>query len=166
MNFGYFYLLAAAVGLSLAYLPVSFVFRKFFASSKNHLLKKSILSFLIIAATSILISAISLTMPHGPDNRFLHAFGGGFMIVLVCFLSCKNHGFNISKFQFAIIALLLGTAFGTVNELLEFFLESNFDLATNTSLNDSWLDLTSNTVGIFIALPVFLPFVRPTTVVS
>lgn len=159
MNFGYIYLMATAIGLGLAYFPISFIFSRFFANSKALSLKKSVFSFVTIAALSVLISAVSLTMPHGPDNRFLHAFGGGFMVVLVCFLSFKDHGFSMSRFQFGVISILLATAFGTGNELLEFFLQSNYGLVANAGLNDTWLDLTSNTFGTFIALPLLLPFV-------
>lgn len=160
MNFGYIYLLAAAIGLGLSYFLISFIFTKFFASSKAGSFKRSALSFAVITFFSILISAISLTMPHGPDNRFLHAFGGGFMIVLICFLSFKDHGFKMSRIQFSLMSVFLAMAFGTGNELLEFFLEKNFDLAANAGVYDTWLDLTSNTIGMFIALPLFLRFVR------
>lgn len=160
MNFGYIYLMVAALGLGLAYFPVSFILARLFASNKTHSWKKLMFSFVIIMVSSLLISAISLTVPHGLDNRFLHAFGGGFMAVLVCFISFKNHDFKMSRFQFAIMAILLGMAFGTANEMFEFFLQSNFGLVANASLNDTWLDLASNTVGMFIALPLLLPFVR------
>lgn len=81
-------------------------------------------------------------------------------MVLVCFLAIKNLQFGISKFQFILVSALTATAFGVGNELLEFFLENYFGLIANVSMNDTWLDLLSNTAGIIFALLVLTPLYK------
>lgn len=152
MSFGYLYLFFIAVALGMSYFLLSFIFSKFFSQPLADKSLKKIYPVASIVILSIIISASTLEMPTGLDNRLLHAFGGGLMVVLVCFLATKNLQSGISRFQFAVISTLTATAFGVANELLEFFLQSYFSLVANTGLNDTWLDLTSNTVGIMIAI--------------
>ncbi len=160
MSYGHLYLFFAAIGLGVSYFLLSFIFSKFFSQPLANGRLKKLKPILIVVILSLIISAISHEMPVGPDNRFLHALGGGFMVVLVCFLAIKNLQFGISKFQFIVVSALTATAFGVANELLEFFLENYFGLVSNVSLNDTWLDLASNTVGILVALFILTPLYK------
>ena len=160
MSYGHLYLFSAAIGLGASYFLLSFIFSKFFSQPLAIEKLKKLKPVCIIVVLSLVISAISHEMPVGPDNRFLHALGGGLMVVLVCFLAIKNLQFGISRFQFIVVSALTATAFGVGNELLEFFLENYFGLIANVSLNDTWLDLLSNTVGIIFALLVLTPLYK------
>lgn len=160
MSYGHLYLFFTAIGLGVSYFLLSFVFSRFFSQPLTNKSLKKLYPVSIIVILSLIISAISHEMPVGPDNRFLHALGGGWMMVLVCFLAIKNLQFGISRFQFILVSALTATAFGVANELLEFFLENYFGLIANVSLNDTWLDLLSNTAGITFALLVLTPFCK------
>jgi hypothetical protein len=94
------------------------------------------------------------------SNRFLHAFGGGFLGFLTCFLAAKDSSVVINKFQFFIFSVLIVIALGVANEILEFLLQNYVGIVFATSVNDTWLDLISNTIGIFIASAIFIPLVR------
>lgn len=125
--------------------------------------KGTILSFLIIIVLSLInyFFIISfLNIESGIGNRLLHAFGGAFIAFLVCFLVVKDGKLDISKFQFFIISLLMVTALGVVNEIYEFILQNYFDKIAAATVDDTWLDLISNTVGILVAGICFIPFIN------
>lgn len=90
-------------------------------------------------------------------NRFLHIFGGGFAATLVVFFACRDAGLPLKRSQFIVLAILLATTFGTVNELLEFTLQRYTSLTFAESTDDTWLDLVSNTVGIILACLTLFP---------
>ena len=81
------------------------------------------------------------------------------MAIVVCFLAIKDSGVRVRKFQFLIISILVATALGVMNEILEFFLQNYFGFISSATVNDTWLDLISNTVGILIATTILTPFV-------
>lgn len=91
-------------------------------------------------------------------NRFLHTFGGGFLVVLVCFLAIKDSNTTVNKFQFFIISISMAALFGTANEILEFILQNLLGLTAAYTINDTWLDLISNTIGSIIGVIALMPF--------
>lgn len=97
---------------------------------------------------SIAALLLSLAIPDiALSNRFLHAFGGGFVPFLICFLAARDSKVKINKFQFLVFSFLIVTAFGVANEILEFFLQHYTYLIFAYTIDDTWLDLISNTVG-------------------
>jgi len=125
--------------------------------------KRDIISLFIIFLISFLVYIIAFRIPNEQlSNRFLHAFGGGFLAFLICFLIVKNTNLQLTKFQFFIFSFLLVTAMGVTNEILEFFLQNYAGFIFSASVNDTWLDLISNAVGALIAGAVLVPFVNRT----
>lgn len=160
MSYGHIYLFFISLSLGASYFFLSLVFSKLFSQPLPDRSLNKLYPFSIIMFLSLAISAVTHEMPTGIDNRLLHALGGGFLVILVCFLALKNLQSGISRFQFIVISALTATAFGVANELLEFFLQYYFDLVANAGLNDTWLDLLSNTIGIIVALFILTPFYR------
>jgi hypothetical protein len=115
---------------------------------------------LIIFVLSILGYIIAFSIPN-PElgNRILHGFGGGFMALLAFFLAVKDTNIKLRKFQFFFFSLAVVAALGVANEILEFFLQNYVGLIFAESINDTWYDLISNTVGSLIAALLFLPFI-------
>lgn len=135
------------------------LFPYFFNQPRPPFSKRSIYSIGIIVALSALAYLISY---HIPDiqlgNRFLHAFGGGFLAFLTCWLIVRDTKIKISKFRFFVFSLLIVTALGVGNELLEFFLQTTTGYPFSDSIIDTWLDLTSNTVGALITAVLLTPW--------
>ena len=157
------YLLAITLGLCISYFILFFLFPFFFEHRIAKVTKKS---FLFAAVVTFLSFTGYLAGFHISDlefaNRLQHAFGGGFLAFLICFLATKDSGVKISKFQFFIFSALIVTALGVINESMEYVLQNyfGFTLMFADSINDTWLDLVSNTVGIAIAGVCFTPFVN------
>ena len=154
------YLLTITIGLCVSYIALFFLFPYFFNHARNKLSLKSLASILIICTISLVSCYIALGI-HDKEtgNRILHIFGGGFTAFLVCFLAVKDSGVRLRKFQFFIFSSLVVIALGVLNELIEFFLQYYFHIISAKTGIDTWLDLTSNMVGIFIAGICFVPFV-------
>jgi hypothetical protein len=155
------YLIAITLSLYVSYFALFFVFPFFFENRQAKIGLKSLVSVGLIFILSFLGYFIAFNI-QDPElsNRFLHGFGGGFMALLVCFLVVKDSNLQIRKFQFIIFSLLVVAALGVVNEILEFFLQNYTGMVFSTSVNDTWLDLISNTVGMLIAVISFTPFVN------
>jgi hypothetical protein len=116
-------------------------------------------TYAIIAGTSVAIMVISYLIPNIElGNRFIHAAGGGFMGVLVCFLAVKHSGIGIDRPRFAILSLLLVTTLGVFNEIAEFYLQYYVGFVSAPHIYDTWLDLISNMFGFMVAISLFTPF--------
>lgn len=116
-------------------------------------------TYAIIAATSIFIMVISYLIPNLElGNRFIHAAGGGFMGVLVCFLAVKHSGIAIDRARFIILSLLIVTTLGVFNEIAEFYLQYYIGFVSAPHIYDTWLDLISNMFGFMLAISIFAPF--------
>jgi len=147
-------------GLCLAYFFLEHLFSLFFEKHVAHLGRRSISSVAMIIIVSVLGYYVSSIIPDVElGNRVLHAFGGGFMTMLVCFLVVKDTRINITKFQFFVFSVLVVTAFGVGNEIFEFLLQNYTSLVFANSTADTWLDLISNTIGIIVGGACFTPFI-------
>lgn len=154
------YQLFITTSLCITYGLLYLIFPIFFTNKTVQTSSRSIFSLGIIFLFSILGYAVAVTITD-PElgNRILHGFGGGFMALLVCFLVVKDTNIQIRKFQFFLFSLLVVATLGVANEILEFFLQNYTDLVLAQSINDTWYDLISNSVGSFIAAVLFLPFI-------
>lgn len=154
------YLIILTIGLCISYFIILFLFTFFFRNQLPIVNKHSLQSVFIIVAGSFVTYAISFNIPDPQlSNRILHVLGGGFLSVGICFLVVKDARLFISRFQFFMFSFLVITAMGVGNEIFEFFLQNYSYFIFSTNPNDTWLDLISNTVGIFIGLIFFVPFI-------
>ena len=156
--------LTIAFGLCLAYLGLYFGLGPFFNQPQARLSIRSIPSLVSIIVFSLLTISIGLSISDLTlGNRVVHALGGGFISIFVCFLATRDSQVKINRFQFFVFSFMFVTTLGVVNEIMEFFLQyyfAKYDLFFATTINDTWLDLLSNTVGILVASIIFVPFVK------
>lgn len=156
------YLLMIAGAMCIAYAALFALFPLFFRQPMTPPRLQSVLSVGAIAGASLLVIWVSHRIPDAEwGNRVLHTFGGGFVGVLACVLAARDSRVQITRLQFFVFATLIVLALGVGNELIEFTLQSTTRMVFADSVNDTWLDLTSNTVGAVIGQIVLLPFVRP-----
>jgi hypothetical protein len=147
------------LAMCAAYLILLYLFPLFFGQKITPARKKPWFSLACIIIFSTFAHTASLSIQDLElANRILHIFGGGFMGFFVCFLAARDSGVNINKFQFFVFSVLIVLALGIANELFEFFLQTYFELISAATVTDTWLDLTSNAIGIVIAGLCFVPF--------
>lgn len=161
MAFIIIYLICVSFGMCVAYGAVIFLLTHFFGKPMHMFVKENVRSLFYIAGASLVINTISFLIKD-PDfsNRILHMMGGGFMGFFVCVRAVKDSTLSISRFQFLTLSMLLVTAMGVGNEILEFFLQNYFYLISSQNPFDTWLDLISNTLGIITGALVFTPFLN------
>ena len=155
------YLLLITIGLCASYFGLLFLFSFFFNNeppkiSRNFLRSVMLIFFLSCAGYAVVYSIPNIEL----GNRVLHAFGGGFMAFLVCFLVYRDMHLPITKFQFFVLSILIVTALGVANEITECILQNATGFIFSASINDTWLDLVSNTIGSFVAALFFVPFIN------
>ncbi len=157
------YLFAVTFGLCFVYYFLEHVFNLFFERHLAHLSKRSVGSVVTIIFVSLL-GYFLVTLIPDPDtgNRVLHMLGGGFLAIMVCFLVVKDSRIRMTKFQFFVFSFFVVTALGVGNEILEFFLQNYAGLEASATINDTWLDLISNTAGIIAGSICFTPFITDT----
>jgi glycopeptide antibiotics resistance protein len=118
------------------------------------------------AVGCIMICAlIALTiafLPSDPwwSNRLLHSIGGGVLASIMCFLAARDSKIGLNRMQYFLVNFLIVTALGVANELVEFFLQTYAIGSFAASIDDTWLDLTSNTIGSLsagVVLACFFP---------
>jgi hypothetical protein len=95
-------------------------------------------------------------------NRFLHAVGGGALCVIICFLVVRDNDVKIGRFQFLVFSAMVVTTLGVGNEILEYYAQTYFDIIAASTIDDTWLDLISNTVGIGITAALLTPLIGRT----
>lgn len=155
------YLSLLTMLFAATYVVLFFFFPKFFAQPAQKLQRKSIHSIISIIAIGILVFFISYAIPDPAlGNRFLHAIGGGFLAMLICFLAAWDSRVSLSRFQLISISFLISTFLGVGNEIAEFALQSITGFPFTDSLTDTWLDLLSNTVGALLASVSLLPLIK------
>jgi uncharacterized membrane protein YhaH (DUF805 family) len=161
MNPGDYYLVAMTLIFGATYFALYFFIPFLVGQKPASLSRRSLYSVLIIIGFSIATSFIASIIPDlALSNRFLHAIGGGFLAMLVCFLSSRDSNIKISKFQLISISFLVTTFLGVGNELAEFALQSITGFPFTDSLIDTWLDLTSNTVGAALGVLCLAPLIK------
>lgn len=155
------YLFLIALALCGAYGALFFFFPLFFRGAASPLNRRALHSVAYIAVAVSLIFVVSLSVPDRElGNRILHAFGGGFLSFMICFLAVRDSGLKITRFQFFVFSLFIVTFLGVTNEITEFFLQNYLGFHFADTINDTWLDLLSNTVGALIASVCFVPFIK------
>ena len=157
------YLAFITLGLCTAYFFLEHLFNLFFERHLAHVSRRNIGSVVTIILSSLFVYFIAYIIPDVElANRFLHMIGGGFLSVMVCFLVVKDSRIHISKFQFFVFSFFIVTALGVGNEIMEFILQNYFSLVAATTINDTWLDLISNLMGILAGSICFTPFIADT----
>lgn len=155
------YFLLLAIGFCVAYILLYFLFGLFFKNKTIPLKRESARSILLILLFHSLIQISVWSIPDPEwSNRFQHAIGGGFLAFFICYRVAKDSGIRIRPLQFFVWSMLVVTALGVTNELVEFFLQRVTSLVFTTGLEDTWLDLLSNSVGILVAAAFFAPFLK------
>ena len=155
------YLILISVSLCISYLALFFIFPELFNQERRKIESSSFVSILLILLLSFLGYFITFNISDVElSNRFLHGFGGGFMAFLVCFFVARDTKLKINKFQFFILSILIVTALGVANEILEFLLQNFAGFIIAVTINDTWLDLVSNSVGSLLAAACFVPFIN------
>ena len=155
------YLLGLPFGYCITYLILFFGIPLFFDTKIPRLRYRSLLSIAIILLVYFTVLKATFLIPDVElANRVLHVLGGGVLIVIVCFLSIKDSGVTINMFQFFVIGILIATMCGVINEIAEFILQSQFGFIAAHSVIDTWLDLTSNTIGAVVASACIAPLMR------
>src|SRR3989344_9085772 len=138
MEFLFLTLLTALFCIS--YFVFYLTFPIFFGQSRPEIGRRCLLSLALIIALSVAAYFISISIPDEQiGNRFLHAFGGGFLAFLMCWLVARDTNLRVSKFQFFVFSFLIATALGVGNELLEFALEITTGLIFAPTIADTWL---------------------------
>ncbi len=147
------FLLFLLICLVLFYIALLALIPLFFEQPvKNFFKNISPLSIALILVLGFLSFFVSFMIPNYElGNRFLHAVGGGVMGFVVCFLATKDSSISMSKFQFFSFSFLIVTMLGVGNEILEFCVQNLTPFVFASTINDTWLDLISNTTGAFFA---------------
>ena len=158
------YLLFLLCAMCSAYFGLTYLYWGFFEGRLPPAFRRrSLYSILGISICMLAVFTGVYLMPSmdiGIGNRILHAFGGGFLAYLVCFLIVRDSGLRISRFRFFIFTFLVVTALGVANEMLEFLLQSTTGLIFSPTPTDTWLDLASNLVGTLLAAAPLTYFVE------
>jgi hypothetical protein len=115
--------------------------------------RKSAVSVAVIVVLYLAVYAFN-AMVKDPEisNWVLHTWGGGALAVGTYFLAVRDSGVQSTTLQFFVFGFLVATALGVANELVEFFLQSQFGLIFAESVDDTWVDLTNNTLGALLTL--------------
>lgn len=155
------YPLLMTAAMFVAYLGLHFVMPYFFKGYFAPLNKSAWRSLFYIGIVSFVANGISIAI-NDPElgNRVLHAFGGGFLAFMTCYLVVKDSRLAIYRFQFFLFAFMAVISLGVANEIMEYFGQNYAGQLFAPNINDTWLDLISNCVGALIAAVCFVPLVK------
>ena len=155
------YLLGLSIIYCIVYLILFFGISFFFTNclAKPKLRSIGSIGLILLFYFSVLVISGLISDPEW-SNRILHTFGGGFLIVLVTFLVIRDSNTRINAFQFIVTGLSVAALVGIANEIFEFILQNQFGFMFANSINETWFDLISNTVGSIIASLLIVPFVK------
>ncbi len=145
---------------SVSYFALLFLFPYFFEGRKFSIgsSKKSLRSVGIILSLVLVFFVFMYNIPDPIiSNRVEHALCGGFLAFVICFLAARDSKVRINKFQFFLFSALLVTALGVGNEIAEFIVQNTTSLVMSSYINDTWLDLISNTTGLLVAAAFLTP---------
>ncbi len=155
------YQLLLTVALVLTYVGLFFLLPRFFLTRQNHQAQPRLYAIIFIALFSFLTTAVSEIMPDKElGNRILHMVGGGVLVAVICFLAVRDSRSPIDRFQFFVFSFLLASTLGVANEIAEAILQNITGLPFANSINDTWFDLISNTVGALVAGTVLTRFIH------
>ncbi len=157
------YHLVIIAGLSFAYVAFFLYVPMFFQKKPALSARVSLFSVLWIVLASVAVDIVSFQIPDEQiANRVMHIFGGGVISFLVFFLAVKDAKLKLGRSQFFILGFLLVATLGVFNEIIEFFLQQYAHVVFSDTVTDTWLDLTSNTIGALLGGAVLTPFIpRP-----
>ena len=148
------------VSITLSYIPVYFLFGYFFAPTVPPLSRRSLYSLLGAAALFALAAVAVYLVPNvWWGNRVQHAFGGGFVILFICYRAAVDAQLDIARLKFVIFSAFIVTALGVCNELIELTLQTYTHYVFSSTVTDTWFDLASNTVGLALGSVVFAPLI-------
>lgn len=155
------HLLVVAIGMCAAYFTLVYFFAFFFEKRIAKLSRNSLFSILLIICMSALSYQIAFAIPD-PElgNRVLHGLGGGFIAFVVCVLAARDIKLRANTFQLFFISFLIVSTLGIANEVLECILQNTLGARFATSINDTWFDLISNTIGAIVGAVCSLPFFK------
>ncbi len=155
------YLFWMALGMLAMYF-VLYAFFPYFAEGRlAAFTKRSAMSVtLIVAAIVVGYMVVLHTRNLELGNRILHIWNGGFVTFFACYRAARDSAARLGRFQFLVLAALIVTSLGVANEVMEFALQSYGLRVFLRTPYDTWLDLTSNTLGVLIACAVFAPFAK------
>ena len=144
------YFLTLSIGYLLAYPLITWSIQLFFRERKSTQLSfihaSIIFAWLLVSIVwAQMISDIEIS------NRILHACGGGMAIVLITYCASRASRIVLSRFQFFCIAFAIASIFGICNELFESVLQWVYGMRFALSVEDTWYDLWSNSIGALIA---------------
>ncbi|MDB5266221.1 MAG: hypothetical protein JWN89_36 [Parcubacteria group bacterium] len=159
------HLISLLFGISFAYpilylvslFLVAYFFEQRIPKLDFHRACLSIVTILILNFFSALIVE---SFDGALANRIQHGLCGGFLALVVCFLAIRDSKVVINKFQFFVFTALVVTALGVGNEILEFVLQHYLGFVMSTTIEDTWLDLISNSIGIILAASITVPFLK------
>jgi hypothetical protein len=153
------YLIFLTLAMCVTYFILLYLFPFFFAQKIISPRKDFLFSLVCIISFSVLAYVLNFLIQDAwIANRILHIFGGGFLGFLVCFLAVRDSGVHINKFQFFLFSALIVLALGIANELMELILQECNVMVSATTVDDTWLDLASNVIGVAIASVCLVPF--------
>jgi hypothetical protein len=155
---GALYLAMITFGMVVVYSVLYVFFQKIFTQKYKPFSSKSLFSIVTLTILSIATYYISFNLFSDPviGNRFLHAFGGGFMLFLVINAALQDAKIRLGRLVLFVVGFMIVTLLGLFNEVLEAFLQQHIDFVFSPSLTDTLLDLVSNTVGFLLAYLVSL----------
>ena len=148
--------------MCVMYFVVYFVAPKFFEKTSAPLTwKRTLPSILTIVALGFIAIYVVVSTPDPwISNRIEHALGGGFIATTMCYLAVRDSKIQLSYLQFFLITLMFVTMLGVGNEILEFICQHYYGYISSSSVEDTWLDLISNTLGIIAGLICFTPLIK------
>ena len=155
-------LLIVGAGLCLSYFLVYAVFQIFFPGRMDHPAPIQVVRSILLITLLVTATFLASFLPTDPHlgNRLLHGLGGGLTVFFVCFRVVKDGNFKVNRLQFFILSLLLVTALGVGNEIIELGLQRYLDITMAKNVSDTWFDLVSNTTGAILAGTIITPFVK------
>jgi uncharacterized membrane protein YjdF len=152
------YLFAITLGLVVTYLVLLNFLPTFFGKPRHGIhwgSYKSMIGIMLLSFVGYWITT------HIDDselaNRFLHAYGGGFVAFFMCFCAVRDAHRGISRLQLATFAFLMVGMLGIINEIAEYILHAYGHLVFVEDIFDTSLDLIANTVGSIVALVLLTP---------
>lgn len=152
------YLILVALAYCVAYIGLLYLFSLFFRGPAVRWEHISLRSLALIVAWFGGVVYITFILPDLEiGNRILHAFGGGFLVVGMCWLVVRDLDLQLSPLEFFLFSFLVVNTLGVGNEIMEFILQTFSPLSFAQSVNDTWLDLSSNVTGALIANALLIP---------